>query len=210
MRPDRFRPPVTLRGERIRLVPLRPDHGDGLVRALRDPAVNEFLGTPPGRTPESVAEYVRLLLARQDDGTDLPFAIELPPDGPPIGVTRFLHIDRPNDAVEIGTWLDASLWRSPINSETKFLLLRHAFETEGAHRVVLQTDLRNERSQRAIARLGATREGILRGDRIAPDGYRRSSVIYSVLADEWPRVKRRLERFLARPWAPPPTGAPPR
>ena len=208
MRADSFRPPVTLRGERIRLVPLRPEHRDGLVHALRDPAVNEFLGTPPGRTPESVDAYVRLLLDRQDVGTDLPFTIELRSDDSRIGVTRFLHIDRPNDAVEIGTWLDAALWRSPINSEAKFLLLRHAFETEGAHRVVLQTDLRNERSQRAIARLGATREGILRGDRIAPGGYRRSSVIFSILADEWPRVKPRLERYLARPWAPTPVGSP--
>ena len=87
-----------------------------------------------------------------------------------------------------------------MNTELKFLLLEFAFEREGAHRVVLQTDLRNERSQRAIARLGATREGVLRDDRVLNDGRRRSSVVYSILADEWPAVRARLERLREAPW----------
>jgi len=200
MRAESFRPPVTLRGDRIDLVPLDPGHRDALLRALRDPEVNRFLSTPPGHTAESVGEYVALLLGRQREGTDLPFTVVRRPDGHVLGMARYLHIDRPNDAVEVGTWLDSDLWRTPVNTELKFLLLRHAIEAEGAHRVVLQTDLRNERSQRAIARLGAVREGILRDDRVVHDGYRRSSVVYSILADEWPSVRARLERYLRRPW----------
>jgi N-acetyltransferase len=208
VREESFRPPVTLRGSRITLVPLEPGHRDALVHAARDPAVTQFLSTSPGRTPEEVGAYIALLLGRQKEGTDLPFVVLLAPSSAIVGMARFLHIDRPNDAVEIGTWLDSDLWRSPVNTELKYLLLRHAFEVEAAHRVSLQTDLRNERSQRAIARLGAVREGVLRGDRLAPGGYRRSSVMYSILADEWPRVKERLEGFLLRPWNGPAQSAP--
>ncbi|MGP8077541.1 MAG: GNAT family N-acetyltransferase [Thermoplasmata archaeon] len=207
MRAESFRPPVTLRGTRITLVPLGPGFRDALRHAARDPEVSRLLGTSPGRTAEGVAAYIALLLRRQAEGTDLPFAVLQGPEERAVGVTRYLHIDRPNDSVEIGTWLDSDLWRTPVNTEIKLLLLRHAFETEGAHRVVLQTDLRNERSQRAIARLGAVREGVLRGDRVVQDGYRRSSVIFSILADEWPSVRGRLERFLERPW-PGPAPAP--
>lgn len=200
MRDESFRPPLTLRGTHISLVPLAPSHRDALYHAVRDPEVTRLLATSPGRTVEEVGAYISLLLGRQAEGTDLPFAVLRPPGERPVGVTRFLHIDRPNDAVEIGTWLDSELWRTPVNTEVKLLLFRHAFDTEGAHRVVLQTDLRNERSQRAIERLGAVREGVLRDDRFVGNGYRRSSVVYSVLADEWPAVRRRLESSLQRPW----------
>jgi RimJ/RimL family protein N-acetyltransferase len=201
VREESFRPPVTLRGSRVSLLPLRMEHRAELVRAARDPEMGRFLSRPPGQTAESVGEYVATILQHQEEGSELPFVVLLRPDDRVAGASRFLNIERPNDTVEIGTWLDSALWRSPVNTEIKFLLLRYAFEDQGAHRVVLQTDLRNERSQRAIARLGAIREGVLREDRVVYDGYRRSSVIYSILADEWPRVRRRLERALARPWA---------
>lgn len=201
MRDESFRPPVVLTGRWVRARPLRPDDGPGLRAALPDEAALQYLGLRPGRTPAAMDDHIRELLRRQADGSDLPFVLERTADGTAVGATRFLHIDRPNDAVEIGgTWFDRTVWRTPFNTETKHLLLRYAFETERALRVALQTDLRNERSQRAIARLGATRDGILRGDRRMADGYRRSSVVYSILADEWPRVERRLAVALARPW----------
>jgi len=206
-----FRPPVELLGTWVSLVPLRAEHRDDLRYAARDPEILRYLAVGPGRTTEEMEAYIALLLSRQEAGTDLPFTLVAREDGRAVGMTRFIHIDRENDSVEIGgTWLDRTRWRSPLNTEAKFLMLRHAFEVEGAHRVWLQTDLRNERSQRAIARLGATREGVHRGDRVVQGGYHRSSVIYSVLADEWPRVRHRLERLLARSWAPAPGAAPDR
>jgi RimJ/RimL family protein N-acetyltransferase len=99
--------------------------------------------------------------------------------------------------------LDTALWRTPVNTESKFLLLRHAFETEKVHRVSLQTDLRNERAQRAIARIGAVREAVFRDDKRLPDGNFRTSVVYGILTSEWPRVKAELEAKLARAWTPP-------
>lgn len=141
------------------------------------------------------------LLVAQSEGTDLPFTTRTLPDHTVAGMTRFLRIDRESQWVEIGgTWLDTALWRTPVNTEAKYLMLRHAFEGESAHRVQLQTDSRNERSQRAIARLGAVREGVLREDVLLAGGYFRSSVYFSVLATEWPAVRSGLEAQLRRPW----------
>jgi RimJ/RimL family protein N-acetyltransferase len=146
---------------------------------------------------------IALLLERQKAGTDLPFTTVLRADDRPVGMTRFLHIDRTNLSVEVGgTWLDSALWRTPVNTESKFLLFRYAFETEKVHRVSLRTDLRNERSQRAIARLGAVREAVFRDDRLLADGSFRSSVAYGILASEWPRVRSGLEGMLAHEWNP--------
>jgi N-acetyltransferase len=206
VRESAFRPPVTLRGVRVTLAPLGPEHRDALAAAARDPEIGRFLVEPPGPDPPVVGGLIEKLLARQAAGTDLPFVVLETNSGRPVGGTRYLNIDRPNDVVEIGgTWYERALWRTPVNTECKLLLLRHAFETEGAHRVQLQTDLRNERSQRAIARLGAVREGVLREHRRLADGYRRSSVVYGIVASEWPAVRRRLEGFLARPWPPAPS-----
>jgi len=204
VRDESFRPPLTLRGRYVTLVPLRTDHHDAILHAFRDPAVGRYLSHPPTPTADGVTEYIANLLRFQEEGHELPFVVLLRPDDRLVGMTRYLNIYRPDDAVELGTWIDSELWRSPVNTEIKYLLLRHAFEEERAHRVVLQTDLRNERSQRAIARLGAVREGVLRDDRVVYDGYRRSSVVYSILAGEWPAVRRRLEAALDRPWRSPP------
>jgi N-acetyltransferase len=155
----------------------------------------------PGRSLEEMDALIALLLDRQASGTDLAFTIVRADDGRAVGMTRFLHIDRPDDAVEVGgTWLDRRCWRTPINTESKYLMLGHAFDVERAHRVCLQTDRRNERSQRAIERLGAVREAELREDRLLPSGAYRTSVMYSILASEWSTVKRGLEQQLARPW----------
>lgn len=160
---------------------------------------------------EELEGTIRGLLAQQALGTDLPFATVLRATGRTVGTTRFLRIDRPSHGVEIGgTVLDSAYWRTPVNTESKFLMLRYAFEEEAAHRVQFQTDLRNVRSQRAIERLGAVPEARLREDVLLPDGSFRTSVYYSILESEWPGVRGRLEGMLARPWTPPAPSAGPK
>jgi RimJ/RimL family protein N-acetyltransferase len=201
MRPDQFRTPLTLSGPHVELVPLQKEHREGLRRAAGDPQIRQYLRNGPGSSLEDMDVLIEMLLAAQAAGTDLPFTTRLLPDHRVVGMTRYLRVDRENRWVEVGgTWLDSSYWRTPVNSETKLLMLGHAFEDEGVHRVQLQTDLRNERSQRAIERIGAMREGVLREDVLLSDGYLRSSVYYSVLRSEWPETKARLESYLARPW----------
>ncbi len=205
MRPEAFRAPLTLSGRWVELVPLAPTHVDALWPSARRPEVLRYLRVGVPKAPADLERVVEGMLAAQKAGTDLPFTTVFRPAGRPIGMTRFLRIDRTNDWVEIGgTWLDPTFWRTPVNTEAKLLMLRYAFEVAMVHRVQLQTDGRNERSQTAIARLGAVREGVLRDDVVLPDGYRRSSVYFSVLAPEWPAVRARLETMLARPWSPPP------
>ena len=201
MHPERFLPPVTLTGRHIELVPLEPAHGAELLAIASHPEVTRYLRIGPVRTRAEMDRMIRDLLAAQSSGTDLPFTTRLLPSHRAIGMTRYLRIDPGNDWVEIGgTWLDPAYWRTPINTETKLLMLRHAFDIGNAHRVQLQTDSRNERSQRAIARLGAVREGTLREDVLLFDGHRRSSVYFSILATEWPAVRLRLEGMLRTPW----------
>jgi len=197
-----FDSPVTLSGRWIRLVPLRPEHATALRASARDPEAWKLMLNGPGSTLEEMRAFIALVLGRQKAGTDLGFTTVLNRDGRPIGMTRYLNIDRENHSVEIGgTWLDTAFWRTPINTESKYLLLRYAFETENVHRVSLQTDLRNVRAQRAIQRLGAVREAAFRDDKLLPDGSFRTSVVYGILVSEWPRVKADLEARLARPWS---------
>lgn len=201
MRPESFRPPVTLEGRFVRLVPLAASQRVALWHAGADPEVGRYVLHGPGTTLGEMDALIAFLLAQQEAGTDLAFSIVRSEDDLPVGMTRFLHIDRQNDAAEVGgTWFDRRFWRTPFNTESKYLMLGHAFDVERAHRVVLQTDARNERSQRAIERLGAVREAALREDKLLRDGSYRTSVIYSILASEWPTVKRGLETQLARPW----------
>jgi RimJ/RimL family protein N-acetyltransferase len=196
-----FRGPVTLTGRWVRLIPLEKEHAPALRTAARDPEVRRFLLHTPGETLAEMEALIAYRLARQTAGVELPFTILLREDDRPIGMTGFLRIDPYNESVEVGgTWLDSAYWRTPVNTECKFLLFRHAFETGKVHRVSLQTDLRNERSQRAIARLGAVREAVMRDDRVLPDGGYRTSVFYGILVSEWARVKGGLEELLAREW----------
>lgn len=200
-----FRAPVTLTGRWVRLVPLSFSHAAALREAAQDPEVRRHLLHGPGETLDEMRALISYRLERQKAGTDLPFTTVLRADDRPIGMTNFLNIDPTNGSVEVGgTWLDSAVWRTPVNTESKYLLFRYAFETGKVHRVTLQTDLQNERAQRAIERLGAVREATFRDDKLRPDGSYRSSVYYGILISEWPHVRDRLETLLAREWKGPP------
>lgn len=197
-RPDFDPRPITLEGKHVRLVPLRTEHAHALFEAADEDDIWKWIGPRP-RTVEEHARYIRWALDQQILGTQLPFAVIRKSDGVLVGTTRYAHIDPPNRTLEIGyTLYGKGARRTAVNTECKLLLLRHAFETLGANRVWLQTDKRNERSQQAIARLGAMREGELRSERILADGRLRTSVIFGITKDDWPGVEKRLLDFLAR------------
>lgn len=190
--------PVRLAGEHVELLPMEPAHTAALYEAGRAPEIWDYM---PARvaTLEDMARLVREALRARAEGHELPFVIRARPAGRIAGSTRFLEITPAHRGIEIGwTWLAPDVWRTAVNTECKYLLLRHCFETLGMIRVQLKTDARNVRSQRAIERLGAVREGVLRHHRILPDGYLRDSVYYSILSGEWPAVRARLEGLLRR------------
>jgi RimJ/RimL family protein N-acetyltransferase len=191
--------PITLTGRHVRLEPLSLAHAPDLFAALSvDRTVFRWwLAPTPTGLPEMEA-MLEVSLTAQDQGTVLPFAQMDPASGRAVGVTTYLNISRRDHNLEIGgTWLGKPWQRTGMNTEAKYLLLRHAFEDLGAARVQLKTDSRNVQSQRAIERLGAVREGVLRKYQRVWDGFQRDSVMYSVLDDEWPAVKARLEGLLA-------------
>jgi len=197
-RPDFAPRPVTLEGPHVRLEPLRMEHAEALCRAGdEDDIWRHVAGRPEG--VEGYARYIRATLDEAILGTQLPFAVIRRGDAELVGTTRYARIDDEKRSLEIGyTFYGRGARRTAVNTEAKYLLLRHAFETLGAIRVWLQTDVRNERSQAAIARIGAVKEAELRNERIRPDGTYRTSVVFSVIVDEWPGKKARLEALLAR------------
>jgi RimJ/RimL family protein N-acetyltransferase len=189
--------PITLTGQTVRLVPLQPAHVPELTLAGSDPGIWHYMRYGNIDNQTDMAAFVDDLLAHQARGTDLPFTVIHRKTGKAIGMTRYLSIEVENRGLEIGgTWYAVAYQHTAVNTECKFLLLRHAFEDLGCIRVQIKTDLRNERSQRAIERIGAIREGVLRDHMILPDGTVRSSVYYSVLAREWPAVKTHLSQLL--------------
>lgn len=198
-RPDRLDiRPVTLEGAHARLEPLALEHIDALAAAGRDPEIFRWMPRTP-YTREDFAQVVRDALDAQADGTALPWTIVERASGDVIGSTRLLNISPADLRVEVGwTWLAPRAQRTPINTECKYLILRHCFETLGCARVELKTDFRNERSRRAIARLGAREEGIFRRHMRVQHGVMRDTVWFSILDDEWPAVRARLEAMLAR------------
>ncbi len=200
--PIGFRPPVVLEGRFAALVPMEHAHATDLARAGADPELWRYLPYGPCRTTEEMEAVIATLQDRERAGTDLCFTIVARSGRLPIGQTRFLEFERFHKRAEIGgTWLAPSVQRSPFNTECKRLLLGYAFETEGVHRVQFKTDLRNERSQHAIERLGARREGVLRDHMVMPDGFVRSGVLYSLVASEWPSARARLDAMLQRTWS---------
>ena len=191
--------PVTLRDRLVRLEPLRLEHANELYEASRDPAIWTYM---PVRQPQSLPEMEQLIasaLQSQEDGVCLPFAIMSLEEGRAVGSTRYLNLMLSDYGIEIGwTWLARAVQRTGINTECKYLLLRHAFEELDAIRVQLKTHHFNVKSQQAIERLGAVKEGVLRNHMIMPDGSYRHSVYYSVIESEWPSVKANLERMMQR------------
>lgn len=191
--------PVVLEGTFVRLEPLREEHAAPLFLIGNDPSIWRYMLYGAWDTEEKMRDWVRDMLSRQAAGTDLPFVVFHKASGRVAGATRYLEIRPAHRGLEIGgTWYGLEFQRTAVNTECKYLLLRHAFETLGAIRVQFKTDSRNERSQRAIERLGAVREGLLRNHMILQDGVIRHSIYYSILDSEWPQVKARLERMLER------------
>jgi len=202
MNPDIPRPapqPVTLEGPHVRLEPLSESHHADLCAVGLDPELWQWI---PFRvlTPEDMSGYIRAALRDQEAGVSVPFAIIDRDAGRAAGSTRYMNIDRANRRVEIGsTWIGRAWQRSMVNTEAKFLMLQHAFETLGSIRVELKTDSMNRRSRNAIQRIGATQEGIFRKHMLTWSGRIRDTVYFSILDSEWPRVRADLEAKLARP-----------
>ncbi len=189
--------PVTLQGRLVRLEPLSQAHVPGLAKVGLDEKIWRYMRYGKIETVEQMAAWVGELLELQARGSDLPFAVIYLASGAAVGSTRYLNIDTQDRAVEIGgTWYGQDYQGTLVNTECKYLLLRHAFENLGCVRVWFKTDQRNLRSQRAIERLGAVREGVLRNHMILPGGFIRDSVVYSIIPAEWPGVKRLLETRL--------------
>ena len=191
--------PVTLQGKHVRLEPMTEAHIPGLTEIGAGQTFWDFMVYGKIENENDMHGWVLDLLARAKNGTDLPFTVIHLASGRVAGATRYLNIMPKDRGLEIGgTWYGPEFQRTPVNTECKYLLLQHAFETLGCIRVQLKTDLRNERSQTAIERIGAVKEGVLRNHMILPDGRYRHSVFYSVLDTEWPDVKRKLEQMMDR------------
>jgi RimJ/RimL family protein N-acetyltransferase len=200
-------PLVVLEGRHVRLEPLTLEHADALTGIATGPRETFALTFVP-ETAEDVDRYVRAVLREHGEGLALPFVIVRTADARVVGCTRLGHVERWDwpeapadrgviDAAEIGwTWLAEDVQRTGINTESKRLLLAHAFDTLGAQRITLISDARNARSRRAIEGLGAHLDGVLRSHFPARDGTIRDTATYSILRSEWPSVRDRLDARL--------------
>lgn len=191
--------PIVLTGNHVRLEPMTESH----IPALAEIGVNQgfwdFMVYGRMGSEEDMRGWVMDILSRAETGSDVPFVAIHLVSGRVAGATRYMNIMPKDRGLEIGgTWYGVEFQRTAVNTECKYLLLRHAFETLGCIRVQLKTDLRNERSQKAIERIGAVKEGVLRNHMILPDGRYRHSVFYSILDTEWLAVKSRLEKMMNR------------
>jgi RimJ/RimL family protein N-acetyltransferase len=186
--------PIVLEGEHVRLEPLAPIHAEDLLAVGGDDDTWRYMPIPALKTIDDARAMIRDADVAAREGREVPFAIVELASSRAVGSTRYLDVQRPHRALEIGwTWIGAAWRRTAVNTECKLLLLRHAFEDLGAHRVTLKTDARNLRSQRAIERIGGVREGVLRRHRVCWDGSVRDTVYYGILDSEWNGVRHRLE-----------------
>ncbi|MDI2145080.1 MULTISPECIES: GNAT family N-acetyltransferase [unclassified Pseudomonas] len=188
---------TTLQGQGIVLRPLQYTDADALLHAAADGELwNLTVTVVPSAT--TIDSYLKKALDGREAGTVMPFAIVLKKTGEVIGSTRFWKIDPLNRKLEIGSsWIAARFQKTFVNTEAKYLMLRHAFEVLDCVRVQFTTDENNQKSRHAILRLGAHQEGIVRHERIMPDGRKRNSVRFSIIDDEWPQVRQNLEQKLA-------------
>jgi RimJ/RimL family protein N-acetyltransferase len=198
-----FSPPVTLQGQHVQLVPLHASHHDDLVEAVRDGELwNLWYTAVP--TAEGMKAEIARRLDLQTQGSMTPFAVIDPATGRAVGMTTYMNIDAANRRVEIGsTWYRRSVQRGALNTEAKRLLLGHAFEKLDCIAVEFRTHFFNQQSRRAIERLGAKLDGVLRSHQInkhpLAQGALRDTCVYSILASEWPSVKTHLDFQLQRP-----------
>jgi len=190
--------PLTLEGATVRLEPIRREHADVFWQAAKDALEDIFRWIPyQMQTREDFQHLVDKIFAEQERGESVAFATVERLSGRVIGSTRFMNIDRANRRVEIGsTWIAPAWQRTAVNTEAKYLMLRQAFEVWGCIRVELKTDALNQKSRNAILRIGAKEEGTLRKRVITWTGRARDSVYFSILDDEWPEVKAKLEQRL--------------
>jgi len=190
--------PVTLRGRHASLVPLATEHRDALAQAVRDGELWKLWYTTIA-SPERMAAEIERRLALQGQGSMLPFTV-LDALGTPVGMTTYMNIDAANKRVEIGsTWYAQRAQRTPLNTECKLMLLTHAFESLDCIAVEFRTHRFNNASRRAIERLGAQLDGMLRCHARMADGTLRDTAVYSIVAAEWPTVKSHLQWQLQRP-----------
>ncbi|HVO22416.1 MAG TPA: GNAT family protein [Candidatus Margulisiibacteriota bacterium] len=195
--------PLTLDGKHIRLEPLSLAHQAQLSEVGCDDNIWRWSPRAAIRTPDDMRRYIESALQQHSKGASLPFATIERASGRAVGSTRFAEIDVEHRRVEIGyTWIAPPWQRTAVNTEAKYLMMRHAFETWECIRVELKTDSLNERSRNAILRIGAKEEGVLRNHMLTHGGRLRHSVYFSVIAAEWPAVKASLEAKLARPYPP--------
>ena len=191
--------PVTLRSARVTLAPLQSAHADDLREAARDGELWNLWYTHVA-SPDNMAAEIERRLGAQADGSMLPFSVIDNTLDKVVGMTTFMNVDAPNRRVEIGgTWYRKSVQRSNLNTQSKLLLLTHAFETLDCIAVEFRTHFFNHQSRRAIERLGAKFDGILRSHQIAANGTLRDTCVYSIIAGEWPTAKAHLTWQLARP-----------
>ena len=194
---DLWNTAVTLTGRHVQLIPLRMEHVSGLVEAGRDESIWKYMRYGNLSQPENMTTWVQTLLVKQEAGTDLPFTVIHMPGGKIVGATRYMEMRPVHRGLEIGgTWYSTPYQQTGVNTECKYLLLEYAFVTLGCIRVQFKVDGLNERSIRAIERLGAVQEGVLRNHYIRPDGTIRDSVYFSILDREWQTVKTKLEVVL--------------
>jgi N-acetyltransferase len=192
--------PITLEGSLIQLAPMRREHASLLWAVFQGTLEEVFRWYPWSmRTPDDFTFYVDRVLADQDKGFSVNFTMVVRESGQIVGSTRFMNIDAANRHVEIGgTWIVPAWQRTGVNTEAKYLMLRHAFESWGCLRVELKTDALNQQSRTAILRLGAKEEGTFRKHMVTWDGRVRDSVYFSIVDTEWPEIKLRLEKRLGR------------
>ncbi len=191
--------PVTLRGNHAALEPLAREHAPALARASAEGALHRlWYTTVPA--PEAMEAEIERRLGLQERGSMLPFTVRSLATGEAVGMTTYMNIDAANKRVEIGsTWYAPSVQRTALNTECKSMLLAHAFETLGCIAVEFRTHFMNRQSRQAIERLGAKLDGVLRSHTRLPDGSLRDTVVYSIVAAEWPAVRNHLAWQLQRP-----------